>query len=138
MTKNLVAKYGTVVHASSNEDRKPVLCSTMWRDHRATFENAEAKFSPVDAPVSCKDCCRILGIEAPKTLPGAKRVAPVLDSFEVGGRIVVSRIGEVTMGTITKLTKSSVTYLSDDAPIGRKGQPLEMAMARTKAWKLNA
>jgi hypothetical protein len=138
MTKNLVAKNGTVVHAPSATDRNPVLCSNMRRDHRASFEIAEATFSVTDAPVTCKDCCRILGIEAPKTLPGQKAVKPALDTFEVGGRIIVSKIDGVVYGTITKLTKSLVTFLSDEAPVGKKGQALAMAMPRTKARSLNS
>jgi hypothetical protein len=135
MTKNLVAKNGTVVHAPAVTDRNPVLCSNMRR--ASGYEIVEAGFSYVDAPVTCADCCRILGIEAPKTLPGVKRTAPALDAFEVGGRIIVSDIGGTVHGTITKLSKTMVTFLSDEAPIGKNGQPLAMAMPRTRAQRLN-
>jgi hypothetical protein len=138
MTKNLVAKNGTVVHAPSTTDRNPVLCSNMRRDHRTSYEIAEATFSVTDAPVTCKDCCRILGIEAPKTLAGQKAARPALDTFEVGGRIIVSTIGGTVYGTITKLTKTMVTFLSDDAPAGKDGRALAMAMPRTKARSLNS
>lgn len=104
MTKNLVAKNGTVVHAPAATDRNPVLCSNMRR--ASGYQIVEAGFSAVDALVTCVDCCRIRGIEAPKTLPGAKRVKPALDAFEVG-QTITTKIGE---GTIVKLTATWVTY----------------------------
>jgi hypothetical protein len=131
MTKNLVAKNGTVVHAPAATDRNPVLCSNMRR--ASGYEIVEAGFSAVDAPVTCTDCCRILGIEAPKTLPGAKRVTPALDAFEVGQTITTGG----GAGVIVKLTKSLVTYLPEGGPVGKSGKPLTFAMNRGKARQLN-
>jgi hypothetical protein len=107
MAKNLVAKNGTVVHAPAATDRNPVLCSNMRR--ASGYEIVEAGFATTDAEVTCKDCCRIQGIEAPKTPAGAKRAKPALDSFEVG-QVINTRIGR---GTIVKLTPSLVTYTMD-------------------------
>jgi hypothetical protein len=72
MTKNLVAKNGTVIHAPAVTDRNPVLCSNMRR--ASGYEIVEAGFSQVDAPVTCTHCCRILGIPAPEKLPTAAEV----------------------------------------------------------------
>jgi hypothetical protein len=132
MTKNLVAKNGTVVHAPAVTDRNPVLCSNMRR--ASGYEIVEAGFSIVDAPVTCADCCRILGIEAPKTLPGAKRTAPALDAFEVGQTVTT------TMGpaVIVKLTKSMVTYVPEVGPAGKSGERLTMATNRAGLRKLNS
>jgi hypothetical protein len=124
MSKNLVAKNGTAIHAPATTDRNPVLCSNMRR--ASGYETIEAGFSVVNAPVTCLDCCRILGIEAPKTLPGAKRVKPALDTFEVG-QTVTTRIGQ---GTIVALTASMVTYTME----GEKGT---FATKRAGLRKLN-
>jgi len=134
MTQNLVAENGTVVHAPSATKRNPVLCSNMRR--ASGYEIIEAGFSPTNSPVTCVNCCRILGVEAPKPVAG-KKAKPVLDLFEVGQRIVVSRIGETRYGTVTQLTKTWVTYVPEDAPLTTKGKPNTMAFRRTKARLLN-
>jgi hypothetical protein len=84
MTKNLVAENGTVVHAPSNTKRNPVLCSNMRRQSGHSI--IEATFKLTDAPVSCKNCCRKLGIEAPKTpatRKPAKKAPRVIETLSV-------------------------------------------------------
>lgn len=139
--RNLVAKNGTAVHAPAPEGttRNSVLCSNMRR--ASGYWTIEAQFSPVDAPITCIDCCRILGIEAPKVLPGAKRAKPALDAFEVGQRFCYSDLfNEGTdrrYGLITKLTTSWVTFVPENGPVGKSGTPQTMAVSRDKARRLN-
>jgi hypothetical protein len=92
MQMNLVAKNGTVVHAPSTTDRNPVLCSNMRR--ASGYETIEAKFAYTDAPVTCKNCCRKLGIEAPASRPArkvAKPVKPAPTATDVQARLEASR-----------------------------------------------
>lgn len=141
MAKNLVAKNGTAVHAPATEGigtaERVTLCSNMRR--AASYEIKVTRFAETDAAVTCKDCCRIQGIEAPKV--AAKRAKPALDAFEVGQRFCYSDLfGAGTdrkCGEIVKLTKSWVTFVPEDAPATKSGKPYTMAIARDKARRLN-
>lgn len=77
MTKNLVTRNGNVIHAPAQDgigtSERITLCSNMRRDHATTYEIRPSDLMELqgETPVTCKNCCRILGIEAPKTLPTA-------------------------------------------------------------------
>ncbi len=77
MSKNLVTRNGRVIHAPAQDDiTTSALCSTLRRDHATTYDIRPSDLMELqgETPVTCKDCCRILGIEAPKTLPSAAQM----------------------------------------------------------------
>lgn len=74
MAKNLITRNGKAVHAQIGTEGVPV-CNPNMRSKGY----APVAFMAVDAdkaPVTCKNCCRKLGIEAAKALPVAKAAAP--------------------------------------------------------------
>jgi len=80
MSKNLVTRNGRVIHAPAQDgigtSERVTLCSNMRRDHATTYEIRSADLMELqgDTPVTCANCCRILGIPAPKTLPTAAQM----------------------------------------------------------------
>lgn len=80
MSKNLVTRNGRVIHAPAQDgtgtSERVTLCSNMRRDHATTYDIRPSDLMELqgETPVTCKDCCRILGIEAPKTLPSAAQM----------------------------------------------------------------
>lgn len=78
--KNLVTRNGRVIHAPAQDGigsrERVVLCSNLRRDHATTYDIRPSDLLELQGqtPVTCKDCCRILGIPAPKTLPSAAEV----------------------------------------------------------------
>lgn len=77
MVKNLITRNGKAVHAQLGFQGVPVCAPNM-----ASQYSVPVAFLEVDAdkaPVTCKNCCRKLGLEASKSLPTAKpaRKAPV-------------------------------------------------------------
>jgi hypothetical protein len=80
MTKNLVTRNGRVIHAPAQDgigtSERVVLCSNMRRDHASTYSIRPSDLMELqgETPVTCVHCCRILGIDAPKTLPTAAQM----------------------------------------------------------------
>lgn len=80
MSKNLVTRNGRVIHAPAQTgigtSERIVLCSNMRRDHAATYEIRQSDLMELqgETPVTCINCCQILGIEAPKSLPTAAQM----------------------------------------------------------------
>lgn len=81
----LVARNGRTVHATAPNCQGVALCSP----NMASKGYAPVMFMELkdeNAQVTCKNCCRKLGVEAPKTLPVAKvaqKPAPAVVDAEV-------------------------------------------------------
>ena len=79
----LMARNGRTVHATAPNCQGVALCSpNMASKGYAPVAFMELKDSD-DVQVTCKNCCRKLGIEAPKTLPvrkAAKKAIPVVEA----------------------------------------------------------
>jgi hypothetical protein len=128
MSKNLIAKNGTVAHAV--EGNRP-LCADLHTSSQHHASEA-VKFATTTAPVDCVNCCRKLGVAAPQALPGAKKAKAALDTFEVG-QAINTRIGR---GTIVKLTGSTVTF-TVDGQYGKGGKLVQFAAKRADMRRLN-
>lgn len=78
MSKNLVTRTGRVIHAPAQTGigtrERVTLCSNLRRQHGYEIRQADLFELEGDTPVTCKNCCRILGIDAPKTLPTAAQM----------------------------------------------------------------
>lgn len=80
MSKNLITRNGRVIHAPAQDGigswERVVLCSNMRRDHATTCDIRPSDLLELqgETPVTCAHCCRILKIEAPKTLPSAAEI----------------------------------------------------------------
>lgn len=73
MTKNLIAKNGTVTHAPIGEGYNVPDCAPkMARNNHAGFA-IPTGFAFIDGPVTCKACCAKQGVEAPTA--GRRRAA---------------------------------------------------------------
>jgi len=73
----LVARNGRVIHATAPHCIGVALCApNMASEGYAPVLFAE--LADRNAPVTCKNCCRKLGIEAPKSLPTVKQVKAMI------------------------------------------------------------
>lgn len=72
-TAKLVARNGRVIHATAPHCQGVALCApNMASQGYVTVQFME--LTSDKAPVTCRNCCRKLGIEAPKSLPTLKAV----------------------------------------------------------------
>jgi hypothetical protein len=83
MSKNLVTRNGNVIHAPAQGGigtrERITLCSNLRRQHGYEIRQSDLLELQGESPVTCKNCCRILGIEAPKSLPTAKEMKAMRD-----------------------------------------------------------
>jgi hypothetical protein len=115
MAQNLITRNGQAVHAQIDNQGVPI-CKPNMRS--AGF--APVAFLAVDAekaPVTCKSCCRKLGVAAPKRLPVAKtaKVAPVPAPVDVEAeRLAVVERAEVEVrfegGTLMDQLQAMAEY----------------------------
>lgn len=102
--KNLVTRNGRVIHAPAQAGvgtgERITLCSNLRRQHGYEIRQSDLLELQGETPVTCKNCCRILGIEAPKTLPTAAQVKamkawrPEPTRTEVEAKIEAQRAAE--------------------------------------------